>query len=88
MFVNLFYTLRQYGVPVSTRELLDLNGALQAGVVFADREELYRLIRLTMVTPTSTVQYLKTRKDHLSVLCVYIRLELYYGWLKRLVPGY
>lgn len=49
MFVNLFYTLRQYGVPVSTRELLDLNGALQAGVVFADREELYRLIRLTMV---------------------------------------
>lgn len=49
MFVNLFYTLRDYGVPVSTRELLDLNAALRADVVFADREELYRLIRLCMV---------------------------------------
>lgn len=53
MFVNLFYTLRQYGVPVSTRELLDLNAALDAGVVSVanagDREELYRLIRLTLV---------------------------------------
>lgn len=49
MFVNLFYTLRKYGVPVSTRELLDLNGALASGMVFANRDELYRLIRLTMV---------------------------------------
>jgi uncharacterized protein with von Willebrand factor type A (vWA) domain len=49
MFVNLFYTLKKYGVPVSTRELLDLNAALQAGIVFADREALYRLIRLCMV---------------------------------------
>ncbi len=49
MFVNLFYLLRRYGVPVSTTELLDLNAALAAGVVFADREALYRLIRLCMV---------------------------------------
>ncbi len=49
MFVNLFYMLKKYGVPVSTRELLDLNAALQAGLVFADREALYRLIRLCMV---------------------------------------
>ena len=49
MFVNLFYTLRKYGVPVSTTELLDLNAALASGVVFADREDLYELIRLCMV---------------------------------------
>ncbi len=49
MFVQLFYLLRQYGVPVSTTELLDLNAALAAGLVFADRDELYQLIRLCMV---------------------------------------
>jgi uncharacterized protein with von Willebrand factor type A (vWA) domain len=49
VFVQLFYLLRQYGVPVSTTELLDLNAALAAGLVFADRDELYQLIRLCMV---------------------------------------
>ncbi len=49
MFINLFYTLKKFGVPVSTRELLDLNAALESGIVFADREALYRLIRLCMV---------------------------------------
>ncbi len=49
MFVHLFYTLKKYGVPVSVTELLDLNQAVQSGLVFADREELYRLIRLCMV---------------------------------------
>ena len=33
MFVKLFYTLRSYGVPVSTRELLDLNAALDQGLM-------------------------------------------------------
>ena len=33
MFVKLFYTLRTYGVPVSTRELLDLNAALDKGLM-------------------------------------------------------
>jgi uncharacterized protein with von Willebrand factor type A (vWA) domain len=49
MFVHLFYTLKKYGIPVSTTELLDLNAALGAGVVFADRDDLYQLIRLCMV---------------------------------------
>ena len=35
MFVRLFYTLRKYGVPVSTRELIDLNEAVASGLVFA-----------------------------------------------------
>jgi len=33
MFIKLFYTLRTYGVPVSTRELLDLNAALEQGLM-------------------------------------------------------
>ncbi len=49
MFINLFYTLRTYGVPVSTRELLDLYALLETGIVFADREQFYALIRLCMV---------------------------------------
>lgn len=54
MFTQLFYTLRTYGVPVSTRELLDLHSALdimggEAGLNFADRAEFYDLIRLCMV---------------------------------------
>ena len=49
MFINLFYTLRTYGVPVTTRELLDLHGLLESGIVFADREQFYELVRLCMV---------------------------------------
>ena len=49
MFINLFYTLRTYGVPVSTRELLDLYALLETGIVFADREQFYELIRLCIV---------------------------------------
>ena len=39
MFVRLFYTLRKYGVPVSTRELIDLNQAISEGLVFADQDD-------------------------------------------------
>lgn len=49
MFINLFYTLRVYGVPVSTRELLDLHALLDAGLVFANQEQFYQLVRLCMV---------------------------------------
>jgi uncharacterized protein with von Willebrand factor type A (vWA) domain len=49
MFNDLFFTLRQYGVPVSTRELLDLNRAVAQGLAFASRDEFYHLTRLTMV---------------------------------------
>lgn len=49
MFLNLFYTLRTYGVPVTTRELLDLHALLDHGMVFADRTQFYELVRLCMV---------------------------------------
>ena len=49
MFVRLFYTLRKYGVPVTTRELIDLNQAIAQGVVFADQEEFYELAKTILV---------------------------------------
>ncbi len=49
MFIKFFYTLRQYGVPVSTGELLDLIDAIQHGIVFANMDEFYQLARLIMV---------------------------------------
>ena len=49
MFVRLFYTLRKYGVPVSTRELIDLNRAVSEGLVFADQDDFYQLVKTVMV---------------------------------------
>ncbi len=49
MFVRLFYTLRKYGVPVTTRELIDLNRAVSEGLVFADQEEFYQLAKTILV---------------------------------------
>ncbi len=39
MFIKLFYTLRTYGVPVTTRELLDLNAALDKGLMMQPHPE-------------------------------------------------
>ncbi len=49
MLIEFFFTLRKYRLPVSIRELLDLLGALNAGVVFADTEAFYHLARTVMV---------------------------------------
>lgn len=49
MFVRLFYTLRKYGVPVTTRELIDLNQAIAGHLVFADQERFYELTKIIMV---------------------------------------
>ena len=49
MFIRLFYTLRKYGVPVTTQELLDLNQAIAKNLVFADLEQFYWLVRMLMV---------------------------------------
>ncbi len=49
MLLNFFYTLKQYKVPVSVREYLDLLRALDAGLAFASQEEFYSLSRAVMV---------------------------------------
>lgn len=49
MLINFFYTLKQFKVPVTIREFLDLLQALQAKIVFADQEQFYFLTRSCLV---------------------------------------
>ena len=49
MLLRFFETLRNFRVPVSTRELLDLLAVLRRGIGFADREAFYFLARLCLV---------------------------------------
>ena len=45
MLINLFNTVRAYGIPASVREFLDLLNALEKKIVFADWNEFYYLSR-------------------------------------------
>ena len=49
MLLGLFHAARAAGIPVSVRELLDLHAALDARLVFADSDALYRLARVVWV---------------------------------------
>ena len=49
MFISLFNTLKATGVPVSLRELLDLIGAVDKGLAFANMNEFYYLSRAILV---------------------------------------
>lgn len=53
MLIDFFFKLREYQVPVSLRELLDLLKALQQGVVFANIDDFYHLSRIIMVKDES-----------------------------------
>ena len=41
MLINLFQTVKASGVPCSLRELLDLLGALEKRVAYADLDDFY-----------------------------------------------
>ena len=49
MLINFFHGLKDAGVPVTTRELLDLLEGLKRHVVFADIDEFYYFSRTCMV---------------------------------------
>ncbi|MCP4058601.1 MAG: VWA domain-containing protein [Pseudoalteromonas sp.] len=49
MLIAFFFKLREYRLPVSLRELLDLINALKKGVIFADVDGFYHLARTIMV---------------------------------------
>ncbi|TGD73576.1 VWA domain-containing protein [Mangrovimicrobium sediminis] len=49
MLVNFFHCLRDVGIPVTTRELLDLLEGLQRHVVFGSVDEFYYFSRTCMV---------------------------------------
>lgn len=49
MLISFFFGLKNAGIPVSIRELLDLIAALEKHIVFANIEEFYFLSRAIMV---------------------------------------
>ena len=49
MLINLFYCLKEFGIPVSIREHMDLISALQSDLAFADQEQFYFLARTALV---------------------------------------
>jgi len=49
MLINLFHTVRSAGVPCTLRELLDLLGALEKNLAFADMNDFYFLSRTILV---------------------------------------
>lgn len=53
MLVDFFFKLREYQVPATLRELLDLLAAMQKGVVFANIEDFYYLSRVVLVKDES-----------------------------------
>ncbi len=48
MLINFFHGLRDAGVPVTTRELLDLLEGLKQHIAFADMDEFYFFSRACM----------------------------------------
>ena len=49
MLIQFFLTLKQAGIPVSIKELLDLIGALKQRLAFCSADDFYALSRLIMV---------------------------------------
>jgi len=49
MLINFFFTLREYRVPTTIRELLDLLRGLEQGVVHASIDEFYLFARTALV---------------------------------------
>jgi uncharacterized protein with von Willebrand factor type A (vWA) domain len=49
MLINFFHGLRDAGIPVTTRELLDLMEGMKRHVVFGDMDEFYYFSRTCMV---------------------------------------
>ena len=49
MLINLFNTVRTYGVPVSLKEFLDLLKALEKQLIFANWNDFYFLSRTILV---------------------------------------
>ncbi len=49
MLIDFFQTMRQYKVPCSIREYLDLIGALKQHLAFSDMDDFYQISRLCLV---------------------------------------
>ena len=81
MLINLFLTLRKYGVPVTIRELLDLVAALKHRIAYANLDDFYLLSRTCLVKDEK--HYDKFDR----AFSAYFRgLEDLHGMLEALIP--
>ena len=72
MLINLFQTIRSSGVPCTVRELLDLLGALENQLVYANIDDFYYLSRATLVKDENiTINLIKLLKYILKVSSVW-----------------
>ena len=63
MLVNFFHVLKDTGVPVTPRELLDLLEAMERRLVFGDMDDFYSLSRAILVKDESTTTVLIGHSD-------------------------
>ena len=49
MFIDFMHTLKKFGVPASTKELLDFIAGLQSGIVFANVDDFYHFAKCVFV---------------------------------------
>lgn len=87
MLINFFFGLKNAGIPVTIRELLDLIAALKSHLVFANIEDFYVLSRAIMVKDEKYYDkfdrafslYFKDLEDFDDILSTLIPDE----WLKK-----
>ena len=81
MLLNLFDTLRRYGVPVTIGEFLDLLQALDKNLVFAEQEKFYHMSRMILVKDEKHFD-----KFDRAINAFFNGLESMDGMLEALIP--
>ena len=81
MFISLFNTLKSTGVPCTLRELLDLIGAVEKKLAFADMQDFYYLSRATLVKDEKHYD-----KFDRAFSAYFKGLEDLHGMLESLIP--
>lgn len=81
MLVNFFFGLKNAGIPVTIRELLDLIAALKSHLVFANLDDFYVLSRAIMVKDEKYYD-----KFDRAFALYFKDLESFYDILSTLIP--
>ncbi len=83
MLINFYYTLREYKVPATPRELMDLFAAMEKRLAWADMEEFYLLARTVLVKDEKYYDRFDRAFDK-----YFTGIEAAGGdWLAKAIPG-
>ena len=81
MLTHFFYCLKEFGVPVSIGEHMDLLSALEANIVFADQEAFYHLARTILVKDEKHFD-----KFDRAMSAFWLGLESVDGMIEAMIP--